>query len=48
MNPPTGCGQDVGRVPAVGVHDGESLAGNDSSDASETMSFGRQPRSFIR
>src|SRR6266542_6012220 len=32
----------------VGVHEGESLAGNDSSDASATMSFGRQPVAFRR
>jgi hypothetical protein len=30
-------------VPAVGVHDGASLAGNDSSEALWTMSFERQP-----
>ena len=31
-------------VPMSAVHDGESLAGNDSSDASWTMSLARQPR----
>src|SRR6266508_4388347 len=32
----------------VGVHAGESLAGNDSSDALATMSLGRQPVSLSR
>src|SRR5687768_10287080 len=35
------------RAPAVGVHEGESLAGNDSSDDSLTMSLRRQPRACI-